>query len=61
MYNFYGGQTCPESIPIEGLLKAAEKILPSNIKQFVNYDFQENQHEALKEVVPKGLVSAAKG
>ena len=51
MYNFYGGQTCPESIPIEGLLKAAERILPSKVKQFVNYDFQENQHEGLKKVV----------
>ena len=51
MYNFYGGQTCPESIPIEGLLKAAERILPSKKTQFVNYDFQENQHEGLKEVV----------
>jgi 2-aminoadipate transaminase len=51
IYNFYGGQTCPESIPIEGLLKAAERILPSKKTQFVNYDFQENQHEGLKEVV----------
>jgi 2-aminoadipate transaminase len=51
MYNFYGGQTCPESIPIEGLLKAADRILPSQKTQFVNYDFQENQHEGLKKVV----------
>ena len=50
-YNFYGGQTCPESVPVDGLVKAAGRILPSRVKQFVNYDFQENQHEDLKEVV----------
>ena len=55
MYHFFGGQTCPESIPIDGLIEAAKRILPSKTQQLVNYDFQENQHEELKEVVSRWI------
>ncbi|MBW1768609.1 MAG: PLP-dependent aminotransferase family protein [Deltaproteobacteria bacterium] len=55
MYNFYGGQTCPESIPVDGLIEATKRILPSKARLFVNYDFQVNQHEELKQVVSEWI------
>jgi 2-aminoadipate transaminase len=55
MYNFYGGQTCPESIPVAGLIEAAKRILPLQAKEFVNYDFQVNQHEDLKQIVSEWI------
>jgi len=50
-YGFYGGQTCPESIAVDGLIEAAKRILPLKACEFVNYDFQVSQHEELKQVV----------
>jgi DNA-binding transcriptional MocR family regulator len=55
MYNFYGGQTCPESIAVDGLIEAAQRILPLKAKEFVNYDFQVNQHKELKQIVSEWI------
>ncbi|MFC1891455.1 PLP-dependent aminotransferase family protein [Thermodesulfobacteriota bacterium] len=51
MYGFYGGQTCPESIAVDGLIEAAKRILPIKACEFVNYDFQVSQHDELKQIV----------
>ena len=49
-FHFVGGQTCPESVPIQGLIEAAKQVLTRRGKQLVSYPSQVNQHDELIEV-----------
>jgi len=49
-FHFVGGQTCPESIPIQGLIEAAKQVLTRRGKQLVSYPSQVNQYDELIEV-----------
>ncbi len=46
-FHFVGGQTCPESVPIQGLIEAAKQVLTRRGKQLVSYPSQVNQHDEL--------------
>jgi 2-aminoadipate transaminase len=49
-FHFVGGQTCPESVPVQGLIKAAKQVLTRRGKQLVSYPSQINQHDELIQV-----------
>ena len=47
---FIGGQTCPESIPIQGLIDSTRNVLTRRGKQLVSYPFQVDQHDELRSI-----------
>lgn len=49
-FEFVGGQTCPESVPIKGLIRAAKRVLTRRGKQLVSYPFQTDQHGELLQI-----------
>lgn len=50
---FIGGQTCPESIPIQGLIDSTRNVLTRRGEQLVSYPFQVDQHDELRQIASK--------
>lgn len=49
-FQFTGGRTCPESLPIQGLIDATKRVLNLKGKQLVNYPGMADLHAELRQV-----------